>query len=559
MLLGLDVGGTFSDAVIIDAGKVIQYAKTPTTHGRLLTCVTRAIDKVLGGLRPEDITRVALSTTVVTNAIAAGEIAQAALVVIPGPGADLTGALPVSPVVLSGYVDHRGREVAAVIEQELAGAGKRLSEYDLFAVSGKFSVRNPRQEAQAADWLNRAFKPRHITTGAGLSGELNFWRRTNSAYYNAAVWPCFQEFARSVKAALAQRRIKAPVYILKADGGTMPLAVAGSMPVEAIFTGPAASVLGIMALARPKVPAVSLDIGGTTTDIALWDGGLPVFSGKGAVIGGFPTAVRAFRLSSVGVGGDSHVRWEEGSLKIGPKRLGPAMALGGTQPTVSDAFIVAGLNGFGDRRLAGQAMRQLGGEQVEPRAMAQMVIDQAAKQVCRGIRQLIDAWCDEPVYRVEDVVQNDRFKPELLIGVGGAADGLAPVIAEQMKIPVSIPDGSPVVNAAGAAVARPTLSATLRADTVEGSYTVAESGVNAPIPKGRFSLAQAQALTAQYLEERALKAGIEAGDTEIVAQEEFHVVRGFHTAGKIITCKLQIKSGVLTGISGFAGEAWRNE
>nr|WP_092075080.1 hydantoinase/oxoprolinase family protein [Dendrosporobacter quercicolus]NSL50047.1 hydantoinase/oxoprolinase family protein [Dendrosporobacter quercicolus DSM 1736]SDN31273.1 N-methylhydantoinase A/oxoprolinase/acetone carboxylase, beta subunit [Dendrosporobacter quercicolus] len=558
MLLGLDVGGTFSDAVVIDGGKVMQYAKTPTTRKQLLTCVVGAIDQVLAGLKPEDITRVALSTTIVTNAIVADEIESAALVILPGPGVDIAGLLPVTPVVLPGYIDHRGREAAAVLRRELAAAGGRLSGYDLFAVSGKFSVRNPGHELQTAAWLRQDFKPRHITTGAELSGELNFWRRTNSAYYNAAVWPCFNEFLRSVEAALRQRGIKAPVYILKADGGTLPLAAAGRSPVEAIFTGPAASVLGVMALARPNVPAVSLDIGGTTTDIALWEHGLPVFSRKGAAVNGYPTAVRAFKLSSVGVGGDSHVRWDGDQLAIGPKRLGRAMALGGPEPTLSDALIVAGLAGFGDRQLAGQAMRRLGGDKLELRAMARLVVDQAVQQICRGIGRLIADWSAEPVYRVEDIVQHDVFKPELLIGVGGAAGGLTAAIADQMKIPFTVPAGSPVVNAAGAAVARPTLAATLRADTAAGSYTVAESGVTAPIPTGRFGLKEARGLTGQYLRERAAKAGIAVEASEIVAEEEFNIVRGFRTAGKILTCKIQIKPGVLTAVSGFSREVWQD-
>jgi N-methylhydantoinase A/oxoprolinase/acetone carboxylase beta subunit len=549
MLLGIDVGGTFTDAVVVTGGKVLAQAKTPTTHDDLLHGILAVLDRVLDRVEAAKLRRVALSTTIVTNAVVQNRLDKVAFFLLPGPGMDISTLVPARPRLLSGYIDHRGRETAVPREDEVAAACCDLGDYDIFAVAGKFAVRNPAHEQAVAGWLRRHAAPAHITLGSSVAGSLSFWRRANSAYYNAAVWRRFGSFARAAQAAVAGRGVAAPVFILKADGGTMPLTAAGERPVEAVFTGPAASVLGIMALAAPPGEAVSLDIGGTTTDIALWRDGVPLFAERGAMIGDYPTAVRAFWLRSIGVGGDSFVRREGGCITVGPERRGPAMALGGPAPTVSDAMIVAGLAAFGDLGKATDAMRLLSaGEPAEDTAQA--VLAAAADAIHTAILQMIDARAAEPVYRVEDAISDRRLRPGSLVGVGGAAAGLAPLVADRLGIACAVPDGAMVANAVGAAVARPTIDVTLRADTAQGYYTVAELGLRAALPSRRFALADAKELAARHLADRAAAAGIEVADVESVYDEEFNLVRGFSTTGRIITCRLQIKPGVFAGKEG---------
>ncbi len=546
MLLGIDVGGTYTDAVVVAGGKVLSQAKAPTTHDDLLHGILGALDQVLAGVDPAAIGRVALSTTIVTNAVVEGRLEKVGLLLLPGPGMDISSLVPERPWLLSGYIDHRGRETSPPKEAEVAAACRDLADREVFAVAGKFAIRNPLHEQAVADWLRRHTGPAHITLGSAVAGSLNFWRRANSAYYNAAVWRHFGRFARAAQAAVAGRGVTAPVHILKADGGTMPLAAAGSRPVEAVFTGPAASVLGIMALAAPQGEAVSLDIGGTTTDIALWRDGAPLFAERGAKIGDYPTAVRSFWLRSIGVGGDSCVRREGGRLTVGPERRGPAMALGGPVPTVSDAMIVAGAADFGDKGKAIEAMRitAAGGESVQDAARAVLAV--AADAIYTAIGKMIDERAAEPVYRVEDAVRDRRPQPAVLVGVGGASAGLAPLVAERLGVRCSVPAGAMVANAVGAAAARPTIEVTLRADTAQGYYTVAELGLRATLPSRRFSLADARDLASSHLAERAAAAGIPVVDVESVYDEEFNLVRGFSTTGKIIACRLQIKPGVFT-------------
>lgn len=551
MLLGIDVGGTFTDAVVLVDGQVVASAKLPTTQHELLNSVINAIDKVLTTIDAQQIKRVALSTTIVTNALIEGKTDKAALLLLPGPGLNLTGLMPGQPFFLSGYTDHRGQEQAAPVKAEVASLCREIKGTQVAAVAGKFAIRNPAQEQVVAGWLREYLEPAQITLGAEVSGSLNFPRRANSAYYNSAVWRIFTKFAAAIEAALAERQITAPVYILKADGGTLLLAAARLRPIEAIFTGPAASVLGIMALAKPEEPAVSLDIGGTTTDIALWQNGAPLFAPGGASVNGYPTAVRSFWQRSVGIGGDSYVRRENGRLAVGPVRCGQAMANGGTEPALSDALRVAGLIEYGDLKWANQAMARIAAGDQTPEDAAWETLRLATDTICQAIRELLTEQAARPVYKVEDIVCGDIFRPELIVGVGGAAMGLVPLVAERLELPWQVPPGHMVANAVGAASARPTTEITLRADTAQGFYIVPQLGIRHKIDKRQFTLQDAWQAAEDHLAERAAAGRLERGAyvSERLYEEEFNVIRGFNTIGKIMTCNLQVKPGVLMPVA----------
>jgi N-methylhydantoinase A/oxoprolinase/acetone carboxylase beta subunit len=546
MFLGLDVGGTFTDGVVVAEGKIVSMVKTPTTKENLLQCILTVVDKMVEDTGSKAFERIALSTTIVTNAIVEGNIDQVGLCIMPGPGMNLNDILPVAPYILSGYIDHRGREMAQPNKEEVLSACRHFSSCDVFVVSGKFAVRNPCFESAVTDWIQEQVSPMHISTGGKVSGSLNFLRRTNSAYYNGAVWRHFNAFATSVEEALKMRGIYSPVFVLKADGGTLPLSVARNYPVEAIFTGPAASTIGIMGMnGDAAVSGISLDIGGTTTDIALWQKGRPLLAKEGAAVAGHVTGVQGFRLKSVGIGGDSLVFWENHVLKVGPMRHGPAMAAGGSKPTVTDAMVAAGFIDFGDRALAIKAMKQLALQGQSTEEMASQVVDKAVNGICQAIADLLDEQAAEPLYHVEEIVYETKFVLENIIGVGGGAAGLVPLVAKKLGISYTLPENGRVANAFGAAVARPTIDITLRADTAEGYYTVAELGIKNRLPRGKFSLQDAYGLAEKHLAELAQKNGISIGETQIIQSEEFNMVRGFTTVGKIMTCRLQVKPGVL--------------
>ena len=131
--------------------------------------------------------------------------------------------------------------------------------------------------------------------------------------------------------------------MLKADGGTMPFSLSRGVPVETILSGPAASVMGIAALCDITQDCIMLDIGGTTTDIAIFAGGVPLIEKDGISLQDYPTLVRALRTRSIGVGGDSVIRATAKGVTVGPDRKGPAMAAGGKEPALVDALNCRGI------------------------------------------------------------------------------------------------------------------------------------------------------------------------------------------------------------------------
>ena len=541
MLLGIDVGGTFTDAVILEQGEIAAQAKRATTHDDVLHCVLAALDAVLQPELAAKLERVVISSTIVTNALTEGRLDEVFLAVIAGPGMNIAGHLPVTPCYLQGYVDHRGKITAQLdLLKLLKQRGKGVA-----AVSGKFSVRNPQLEYQAEHELKKCGYKK-IFLGSGLSGELNFVRRTNSAYFAAQVYELFAHFCERIREALAERGIHAPVHILKADGGTLPLAVALEQPVEAVFTGPAASVLGIEALAAPTVNSISFDVGGTTTDIAFWENGLPLMAKRGAVINGFPTAVRAFHMRSVGIGGDSRIHKTAEGYTVGPEREGPAAAVGGEAATLSDALIVAGYVSFGDTARSLAALEKFGGE---PQLEAQKIIASAVGIIRETIEAMLDEWAKQPVYTVDDVIRGTEFVPAQLIGVGGGAPGLIKALGEAMELPVEIPAGAMVANAIGAAVARPTLSAGLRADTTEGFYIIPESGRRERLPK-RFTQRVAEELLSSWLCEQTEDWQLPDAETELVSCEHFRTVHGYYDTGDIYNLRMQLRPGILYKVQG---------
>ena len=547
MLLGIDVGGTFTDAVLLDGAVVAAQAKVPTTHEDVLRCVLAALDRVLpkNAEQVQALERVVISSTIVTNALTENKLAPVFLGVITGPGMNVSGRFPVEPYCFSGYVDHRGKITSQIDwckHQELLARGGK----GVCAISGKFAVREPQLEYVLKHELAKSGYQK-IFLGSELSGELNFVRRTNSAYYAAAVYNLFKKFSGRIKLALAERGVQAPVHILKADGGTLPMDVALEQPVEAVFTGPAASVLGIEALAAPKVNSISLDVGGTTTDIAFWEQGMPLMAKRGATVNGYPTAVRAFHMRSIGIGGDSAIhKHKDGSYTVGPERAGRAAALGGSEATLSDALITAGRVSFGEPAKALAAIKAFGGQ---PQAEAEKIVADAVRQIRSTIEEMLAEWAKQPVYTVDDVIKGTEFIPKQLIGVGGGSLGLIKAVGQDMGLPVDIPLGAMVANAIGAAVARPTLSAGLRADTTDGFYIIPESGRREKLPRG-FNKEKAMDILGAWLKEQTARWLLPDQETELISYEHFKTVHGYYDTGDIYSLRMQLKPGILHKVQG---------
>ena len=542
MLLGIDVGGTFTDAVILDGSRPISMAKVPTTHENVLQGIVHALDKVLKS--PEKITRAVISSTIVTNSLAEGKLPPVFLAVIPGPGVNIENSFPVKPYIVSGCVDHRGKITAALDWKKHPDLFAHVTASS--AVSCKFAVRDPQLENLLAYELSKHGAGK-VYTGSELNGELNFIRRTNSAYFSAQVHEVFISFLEKVLEALRMRKVTCPVHILKADGGTIPVLSALHEPVEAIFTGPAASVLGIEALCAPEENAISLDIGGTTTDIAFWEKGKPLMGRRGARINNFPTAVRSFHMRSIGLGGDSRInKLADGSYEVGPERAGICAALGGSEATLSDALILVGYVSFGEKTKAEEALQKFG---TDPLAESKKIIAAAVEKIVVTINDMLREYAKEPVYTVDDIVHEHIFKPEILIGVGGGSLGLVKAVGEAMGLAVRIPKGAVVANAIGAAVARPTLSAGFRTDTSDGTYIIPECGKKTRLPSG-FDKNAAVKILRDYLLDVTKDWQLPDRETEIISYEHFYTIHDYYESGDIINLRMQLKPGILSKVEG---------
>ena len=565
MLLGLDVGGTFTDAVIIDGHRVVATAKRRTTKDNLMNGIGEALDAVLEGYDTSNIEQVTLSTTVVTNTIVEAKEQVVDLYVITGPGRNVDDIFPVEPIYLQGYTDHRGIVVERTPADAVRGIANMVqarSGTDLAAVSAKFGVRNPQEELSITEELKNTYHV--ISNGSLLSGSLNFPRRTISAYFNSAVTPVFTVFKKNVEDALSARNIVAPLHILKADGGSLPIEHMVSRPVETAFTGPAATVLGLSALGViGNQHTVALDIGGTTTDISLWKHGRPLMTKNGVSIREYPSAVRSFAVTSVGIGGESVVRFKNGNLTVGPERVGPSVALGGIEPTLGDALIVLGHANYGDFNLATRALQDLA-DAIQATFqsnnvnisnnqltliktasdVARLILQNALETIQRGVDEVITVENKRPIYVVADIVNPDIFVPEHIVVVGGTAPSLGASIGEYMDLPITIPENAAVANAIGAALALSTIELTVHVDTKRRLLVIPELGIkqqNCTLKRAEQVVERAK----EALSEEALRLGLDtAQEIEVISIEDFPVVEGWQSMERLITVKVQLAAGV---------------
>jgi N-methylhydantoinase A/oxoprolinase/acetone carboxylase beta subunit len=561
MLIGIDVGGTTTDAVLIRNGEVYGTAKVPTDAGNLLKSLLGALDEVSRGVPPEQVERVVFSTTVITNLIAEGKTDRVALLLIPGPGVNPASYVFPDSFYLKGAMDYRGREIQLLDEAEVRETVNQIREQGFLrtAVVSKFGQRNPSHELRIQEILREMHPDCKVELGHKVSGKLNFPRRVATSMLASATGERYQKFVAEIEKALDVRKIRAPVYILKADGGTLPIEKSVEFPVETIFSGPAASTIGALALTPEGQTSVVVDIGGTTTDLALILSGKPLIASRGAKLGNFLTHVRAFAVRSIAVGGDSIVRVRETgdgtrTVTIGPERAGPAYCMGGKEPTPTDALRVLGLVDVGDPERAKEVINfvasSLGKSETEA---ASLIVDSTAEMVARAVREMFLEWEQEPAYRIWEVLQNKKERPENVVGIGGGAKGLIAGVAEKLNAKPVIPENSEVGNAIGAAVARPTLTLNLRIDTEQKVYSVAEEGeivslISTDIGNfNRMRSEEAEALATKLLRDRAKKFGISeyADEAEIVGSEVFNVVQGWTTVGRLFDVSMQIPAGLI--------------
>lgn len=327
--LGLDTGGTYTDAVLVDDDQqLIAHAKSLTSHANLIDGLRGAVETVLTNIAASDVNLVSVSTTLATNALVEGRGRSVAMILIgfdekQMQRAGLKTALGTDPVfMIAGGHTASGEEREALDVTVLRAAIEDVvDEVDAYAVSAVFAVRNPAHEI-AAQSLIQELTGKPVSCGHHLSSGLDAPRRALTALLNARLIPMIGSLLSASRNLLAEKNVVAPLMVVKGDGSLIAAEVAAQCPVETILSGPAASVVGAQFLCKHPQLIVS-DMGGTTTDIAMIENGQPNLDPNGATIGSYRTMVNAIDVRTFGLGGDSRIYFDRSQREfvIGQQRV----------------------------------------------------------------------------------------------------------------------------------------------------------------------------------------------------------------------------------------------
>lgn len=345
-LIGVDTGGTYTDAAIIEARdhRIIATAKAITTKGDLAVgvaeAITQALAKLSHGIAPQDIAMVSVSTTLATNAVVEGHGSAIGVVLIGFDAAmvERTGiakAFPDIPIAtIAGGHHHSGDAVCPLDVDALQAALQTMdAKVDAYAVAGAFAVRNAAHE-HAARELIVAHTGKPVTLSTELSSALDAPRRALTAVLNARLIPRISGLIGAVQRAMAQLSIACPLMIVKGDGSLALAESVATRPIETVLSGPAASLVGAQWLSGLDSFILS-DMGGTTTDLGLLIDGRPQIRQEGAEVGGWRTMVRAIDVRTIGLGGDSEITLHaNGKIQVGPQRVAPVSLVAARSPQV---------------------------------------------------------------------------------------------------------------------------------------------------------------------------------------------------------------------------------
>ena len=347
LILGLDTGGTFTDAALLDADahQVVAHVKALTTRYNLSIGVGAAMANMLEGWggNKADISLVSLSTTLATNAVVESVGGACCLILIGFDDhildrAGLREALGNEPYYpIAGGHKQDGRPQT---ELDVAGLSRAIEavrgRVSSFAVASHFATRNPEHERRARDILiEQTGLP--VSCSFELSSALGGPRRALTTLLNARLISLLDRLVHATEQKMASLDLSCPLMVVKGDGSLLHVDYARTRPVETILSGPAASLAGAAFLADQKAALVA-DIGGTTTDIARLQQGVALLSHEGAHVGGWRTMVEAAHIRTRGLGGDSEIRADNRamtpSLHLGPRRAIPLSLLATEYPEI---------------------------------------------------------------------------------------------------------------------------------------------------------------------------------------------------------------------------------
>ncbi|MDQ6525361.1 hydantoinase/oxoprolinase family protein [Nocardioides sp. LHD-245] len=440
--IGIDVGGTNTDAAIVDDdGKVVASTKSATTPDPF-DGIRTSLSKVVGEVDPSLISQAMLGTTHPANAIIQRRdldrvgvlrlAAPATQGVRPGAGwpKDLHQAIIARSEVIAGGNEYDGAEIAPLDEDAVRRfAASCGGEVGAISVSAPFSPASHDHELRTAEILAEELGSDFAVSLSHQVGALGMLERENATILNSSLLGVARSVVAGFHAALAENGLDVDSYLTQNDGTLMSSEEAVRFPVLTLGSGPTNSMRGACSLAG-IADAIVVDVGGTSADVGILVDGFPRESTAAVEVGGVRTNFRMPDLISIGLGGGSVVRNQGGDVTVGPDSVGyrvvtEARVRGGQVLTLSDLSVAAGrLHGFGDRELLGD-------------------LDDA-------VVRLAMAWVDQQVESMADRMKASRESLPL-IAVGGGSHLVADHVRGVSE--VVRPENHAVANAFGAAIA----------------------------------------------------------------------------------------------------------
>ncbi|MGO4474414.1 hydantoinase/oxoprolinase N-terminal domain-containing protein [Arthrobacter sp. M-10] len=442
MKIGIDVGGTNTDAVLIDGTEVLAGVKSPTMSDVALG-ITESLRRLQSAFPfdPTQIDAVMIGTTHFINALVEAErLAPTAAIRLGLPATSglppfvgwptrITDAVKALPYMCHGGHEFDGREISPIDREEVRRAVRDAVARGArsFAISSVFSPVNPEFEQMAAEIIGIEFPELPVSLSNEI-GRVGLLERENATIINAALRDLSAEVCSSLDQSLMALDINAPLFLSQNDGTLMDVDFARKYPVATFASGPTNSMRGAAYLSGIK-DCIVVDVGGTTTDVGVLQSGFPREAATEIEVAGIRTNFRMPDVLSVGVGGGSRIRFDDG-VTVGPDSVGyrvteEALVFGGQTLTATDIMVAAGDTVIGD-----------------------------PERVKHLDRSLVYAARDEIHRRITETVDRMRTSsdPVPVIAVGGGAF----LVPEQMACAseVTRPAYSGVANAIGAAIAQ---------------------------------------------------------------------------------------------------------
>ena len=407
-LLGVDTGGTYTDAVLIrDEREVLASAKALTTRHDLAIGVGEAVEAVFSAcpyVAPDQISMVSLSTTLATNALVEGQGERIALIYIGFRENDLTAhglteALKGDPVLTcGGGHNHSGSEAHPLdldaVQDFVANVGPTVS---AFAVASQFATRNPAHELAVAALVSEV-AGRPVSASHQLSARLNGPKRAMTALLNARLVGMIDRLIGRAEDKLRDIGVTAPMMVVRGDGALISSEQARERPIETILSGPAASIVGARWLTGAADALVS-DIGGTTTDVALLRDGQPAIDPGGARVGPYRTMVEAVAMRTTGLGGDSEVsvvsEGLQGGVVLGPRRVLPVSLLAHEDPRIVQTTLDAQLRNAVPGEFDGRFLRRVKGRNTQGVNAREAVLLERLGENVQPMGQVVKARIDQ--------------------------------------------------------------------------------------------------------------------------------------------------------------------